>query len=72
MNGGSYKLRFANVDARLAVWVDDKRIDFGAEGDYSPVEPAAYEPEDKEKEGWTRANDVDAPASIGARGRSRP
>ena len=68
VTGGTYKLRFANVDARLSVWVDDKRIDFGAEGEYSPVEPASYDPEDKDKEGWTRANDIDAPASIGARG----
>ncbi|MBN9121261.1 MAG: hypothetical protein J0I06_19270, partial [Planctomycetes bacterium] len=65
---GTYRLRFANVDCRLWVWVDDKRIDFGPAGDYSPVEPTSYDPEDKEKEGWTRANDVDAPAGIGARG----
>jgi signal peptidase I len=66
---GTYKLRFANVDHRLWVWVDDKRIDFGPAGDYSPVEVTSYEPEDKDnKEGWTRANDVEAPASIGARG----
>ncbi len=68
VNAGTYKLRFANVDARLAVWVDDKRIDFGIEGDYSPVEPNGYEPEDRDKEGWTRENDIDKPASIGARG----
>ena len=68
VNAGTYELRFANVDAHLSVWVDGTRIDFGTEGDYSPIEPAAYEPEDKEKEGWTRANDIDAPAGIGARG----
>jgi signal peptidase I len=66
---GAHKLRFANVDCRLWVWVDDRRIDFGTEGEYSPVEPTVYEPEDKDaKEGWTRANDVDMPARIGALG----
>lgn len=66
---GTYQLRFANVDSRLWVWVDGKRIDFGAEADYSPAEPDTYEPEDAEsKEGWTRANDIEAPAGIGARG----
>lgn len=66
---GTHKLRFANVDCRLWVWVDDKLIDFGAAADYSAAEPKDYEPEDKEnKEGWTRANDIDAPASIGAKG----
>ncbi len=65
---GVHKLRFANVDNRLWVWVDDKRIDFGAAADYSPSEPAAYDPEDSSKEGWVRANDIDAPASIGAKG----
>jgi signal peptidase I len=65
---GTFKLRFANVDSRLWVWVDGTRIDFGAEGDYSPVELEKYEPEDAAKEGWTRANDIDAPAGIGAKG----
>jgi signal peptidase I len=65
---GVHKLRFANVDCRLWVWVDEKRIDFGPSGEYSPVEPTTYDPEDKDKEGWTRANDIEAPAGIGARG----
>jgi len=68
VNAGTYKLRFANVDSRLWVWVDGKRIDFGTEGDYSPAEPDKYETEDTQKEGWTQANDIDAPASIGAQG----
>ncbi len=68
VTAGTYKLRFANVDARLWVWVDSKRIDFEAAGDYNPTEPADYEPEDAMKEGWTRANDIDAPASVGAKG----
>ena len=44
------------------------RVDFGAEGDYNPTEPTEYEPDDVHKEGWTRANDIDAPANIGAKG----
>ncbi|MCI0702347.1 MAG: S26 family signal peptidase [Planctomycetia bacterium] len=68
VNAGTYKLRFANVDARLMVWVDEKRIDFGSEGDYTPVENTNFEPDDFHQEGWTRANDIDAPASIGAKG----
>ena len=68
VSAGVHKLRFANVDCRLWVWVDDKLINFGTEGDYSPAEPTSYDPEDKQKEGWTRANDIEAPASIGARG----
>ena len=63
-----HKLRFANVDNRLWVWADGKRIDFGAEGDYIPVDPAKYEEDDAQREGWTKENDVDRPASIGAQG----
>ena len=63
---GTFKLRFANVDCRLWVWVDGKNIDFGNEGDYQPVEPL---PSDHASiEGWVKENDVDAPASIGAKG----
>ena len=63
---GRYKLRFANVDCRLWVWVDGKVIDFGNDGDYQPVDP---QPSDgASPEGWVKANDVDAPASIGAKG----
>ncbi len=66
VTAGRYKLRFANIDSRLWVWVDDKLIDFGAEGDYLPTVPL---PSDRaDPEGWTKANDIDAPASIGARG----
>jgi signal peptidase I len=65
---GTYKLRFANVDARLSVWVDGKLIDFGDEGNYSPAEAEHHEASDAGKQGWTQANDIDAPASIGARG----
>lgn len=65
---GVHKLRFGNVDHRLWVWVDDKRIDFGPAGDYSPTEVTAYDPEDRDKEGWTRENDIEQPARIGAKG----
>lgn len=65
---GTHKLRFANVDCRLWVWVDDKRIDFGSAADYSPYEMPKPDPEDTANEGWTRANDIEAPASIGAKG----
>ncbi|HEV3437336.1 MAG TPA: S26 family signal peptidase [Gemmata sp.] len=65
---GKYTIRFANVDCRLWVWVDGKCIDFGNEGDYQPVEPI---PSDgANAEGWVKANDVDAPASIGAKGQA--
>jgi len=76
VNTGTHKIRFANVDARLMVWVNDRRIDFtrkeGGEtiddGEYPLVEPVQYEPDDKNSEGWTRANDINAPASIGGKG----
>jgi signal peptidase I len=79
VTAGRYKLRFANVDARLWVWVDDKRVDFGTEGDYQPPTPAqenefreshrdAQGQPDFNPEGWTYTNDVMGPASIGAKG----
>lgn len=68
VTAGTYKLRFANVDNKLWVWVDGRPIDFGTDAEYTAVEPATYDPADTAKEGWTRANDVDAPAGIGARG----
>ena len=64
VNGaGTHKLRFANVDCRLHVWVDGKHIDFGTDGDYLPgiTVPNGGNP-------WSQENDVDAPASIGAKG----
>lgn len=66
VTSGKYKLRFANVDARLWVWVDGKRIDFGTDADYPPgmTVPAGRESD----EGWTEENDVAAPVSIGAKG----
>ena len=63
---GKYKLRFANVDCRLRVWVNDRLVAFGTDADYAPGEPAAAD--GTAPEGWTTANDVDAPAGIGAKG----
>jgi signal peptidase I len=61
---GTYHLRFANVDCRLHVWVNDKHIDFGTDADYLPgstIPPGSTTP-------YTTENDIDAPASIGAKG----
>jgi len=63
---GTYKLRFANVDCSLRVWVDGRRIDMGAAGEYAPTAPDTFDAKDEKHEGWTTANDVEAPASIGA------
>lgn len=63
--GGKYKLRFANVDCRLWVWVNDRLVNFGTDADYPMNEPTG---DGIDSEGWTKANDVDAPASIGAKG----
>ncbi|HEY2908907.1 MAG TPA: S26 family signal peptidase, partial [Gemmataceae bacterium] len=62
---GNYKLRFANVDARLHVWVNNHHIDFGTDGDYLP---GSTVPADSNANPWTKENDIDAPASIGAKG----
>lgn len=55
--GGTHRLRFANVDCRLRVWVDDQPIDFGGRGDYFPPE----------SDGSTAA-DSERPARVGATG----
>ena len=60
---GEYAVRFANVDARLRVWVDEKPIDFGGKADYPPAPPA-----DPAKDGPTEANDLREPAGVGASG----
>lgn len=62
-DAGKYKLRFANVDCRLLVWVND---DLVAEADCAPGTTISEELADSE--GYTEENDVKAPASIGARG----
>ena len=60
--GGTYKLRLANVDARLTVWVDNKALAFGRDQtDFSPPNPTKrLEPFDK--------NDLQQPARVGAKG----
>ncbi len=63
---GTYSLRFANVDCRLRVWVDNRRIDFGTDGDYPPEFPEVANGD--KAQGWTNENDRDAPASVGAAG----
>lgn len=63
---GKYKLRFANVDARLWAWVNGRLIDFGTDADYLPA--STVPPGREETEGWTEENDVAAPASVGAKG----
>ncbi len=57
---GTYRIRFANVDERLIVWVDGS-LPFG---DGVPYDPAAG---DSEKEGKSKPNDLE-PASIGVKG----
>jgi signal peptidase I len=57
---GTYAVRFANADGRLRVWVDDVAVDFGGKADYPP--PPLPE------QGWTKANDLDEPAGVGAAG----
>lgn len=70
INGpGTYHLQFANVDCRLGVWVNGAAIDFGNDANYSPDPvPESFDPDDRKEEGWTTANDVLAPASLGAKG----
>ncbi len=65
---GQHKLKFANVDCRLRVWVDGKAIPFEKPVDYAPLLPTKFDPADTKKEGWVTANDIDAPVSIGAKG----
>ncbi len=65
---GKYQLRFANVDCRLRVWIDGRAIDFGNDADYPATEASQTDPNDRQGEGWYAQNDIDAPASIGAKG----
>jgi signal peptidase I len=53
----------------LRVWVNDEVIDFGGEADYAPPTlPEKFDVDDLYYEGWTKENDLAAPASIGAKG----
>ena len=65
---GVHRLRFANIDCRLRVYIDGKAINLGAAADYAPEMPAEFDPADSKKEGWTTANDVNEPVSVGASG----
>lgn len=65
---GRYDLRLMNIDCRLRVHVNGKAIDFGKDADYPLEVIKEYDPLDSGKEGWTQRNDLDAPASIGAKG----
>ena len=56
---GKYALRFANVDSRLTVWVDDRTLDFGAAADYSPPNRDEFR---------DTTTDLHEPARIGATG----
>ena len=63
MKTGTHKLRFANVDCRLRVWIDGYALDFGGKADYAPP---VLEMTDNHR--WTLANDVNEPVNIGASG----
>jgi len=65
---GNYVLRFANIDARLAVWVD-RDLPFGDGKDYDPPEVRSKnDPKDVdlEKRRGPTANDLE-PASVGSK-----
>ena len=67
---GTYKLRFANVDQQLTVWVGSKVIDFGKDSEYAPPPVRlTFDTADHRQEGWFRENDLLAPASIGIQGK---
>jgi signal peptidase I len=59
ISSGKYRLRFANVDSRLTVWVDGKVLDFGPAAEYPPPSRDNFE--------YTVA-DVQEPARVGATG----
>jgi signal peptidase I len=74
---GEYALRFANVDCRLRVWVNDRAIGFGPAADYSPSAAAGFEAAvgalgggafAPRPDGHTVQNDIQAPASVAASG----
>ncbi|HEX3150939.1 MAG TPA: S26 family signal peptidase [Gemmataceae bacterium] len=59
IKSGRYSLRFANVDSRLTVWVDDRPLKFGPTADYPPPSHTHFEKTDYDK---------NEPARIGATG----
>ncbi len=83
-SSGTYRLRFANFDSRLRVWVEGPPIELGGAADYAPWAPAGAESDlgsltaaaavtgaaltAPAPDGHTALNDVLAPAGVGARG----
>ncbi len=69
---GKYRLRFANFDEKLTVWVDRKVLPFGSEAEYTPPQlprPAVGEiPLLPHQIMPVKENDEDRPARIGLRG----
>jgi len=65
VTNSTYTLRFANVDSRLQAWVNGKHIDFGTDADYLPGSTVPNVPN---AQGSWPDNDMEAPASIGAKG----
>jgi signal peptidase I len=56
---GRHDLRFANVDSRLTVWVDNRPLDFGEKADYAPPNRDSFK---------DTVADTHEPARIGATG----
>lgn len=65
---GKFKIRFANVDCKLRVWIDDEVVDFDKESEYAFETPTTFDPADSRKEGWTLANDAKEPAALEIQG----
>jgi signal peptidase I len=63
VKSGTFHLRFANVDDRLVVWVDNRLVEFPGS---LPEGGVAYEP--GKEQGLIKENDLDRPASIGVKG----
>ena len=59
ISAGRHSLRFANVDSRLSVWVNNRPLAFGDKGNYEPPNRSVFA---------ETAMDSAAPASIGATG----
>lgn len=59
-SSGRYRLRYANVDDRLLLWVDGKLVEFDSTTEYEPIEPVVPK--------WSPDDPGDlAPLAIGAR-----
>ncbi len=64
---GKHQVRFANIDTRLRLWIDNVSIDLGEQANYVPPVPK-FDAMDLRQEGWTIPNDVNEPVSLGATG----